>query len=435
MSLSATPLPLQLAQVPEAPAASATMPDDASEWIWPAVSVDQFLPVLAVAFLVTLLVTPLFRRLAIDNGIVDVPDARRKNHTAPVAYLGGIALFFGWLAGILLVYLGIPGYDRSVALPGSLIIGAAAITLCGLFDDVYGIRARVKIGGQLIAAAALASQNVGTNITQGLVNLIGLGEMIPGWAVYYGGALLIGVLVIGGCNALNLIDGMDGLAAGVTAIAITGFLIIAGIVATRVPGSGDATRIVMCLAILGAVVGFLPYNFRPASIFMGDAGSLLLGYLCVAMFLLFGENAGVQPLKYVTACLVVFALPILDSSLAIVRRKLDGKPIFAPDAMHLHHMLKRSGLSTIQAVLTMYGIAVLFATIGVTMVAFEARWRWLLLVFFMIYTSLIVAGYRYSRVLRARELGVVARREDAPDQDSELVDSGAASEPPPVHTT
>lgn len=391
------PLTLGQAVEPEAtPAAEATATAAG-------VSVDQFLPVLAIAFLVTLVVTPLFRRLAISNGIVDVPDARRKNHAAPVAYLGGVAILFGWLAGVLMVYLGVPGYRGDVVLPGSLVLGAAAITLCGLFDDIYGIRARVKIGGQLIAAAALASQNVGTNITQGVVNLVGLESVIPGGVVYYGGALLIAVLVIGGCNALNLIDGMDGLAAGVTAIAIAGFLIIAGVVAARNAGPGDATRIVMCLAILGAVLGFLPYNFRPASIFMGDAGSLLLGYLCVAMLLLFGENAGFQPLKYVTACLVVFALPILDSSLAAVRRKLDGQPIFAPDAMHLHHMLKRSGMGTVQAVLTLYGIAALFATIGVTMVVFDARWRWLLLVFFVIYASLMVVGYRYSRVLSARE--------------------------------
>ncbi|MEM6392257.1 MAG: MraY family glycosyltransferase [Planctomycetota bacterium] len=393
MSTAAWSMPVVLGQARER---MATMP---------AVSVDQFLPVLAIAFLVTLVVTPLFRRLAIRNGIVDVPDARRKNHTAPVAYLGGIAILFGWLAGVLMVYVGVPGYSREVVLPSSLVLGAAAITLCGLFDDVYGIRARVKIGGQLIAAAALASQNVGTNITQGIVNLAGLEAVIPGWVVYYGGAILIGALVIGGCNALNLIDGLDGLAAGVTAIAIAGFLIIAGIVASRLPGPGDATRIVMCLAILGAVLGFLPYNFRPASIFMGDAGSLLLGYLCVAMFLLFGENAGLQPLKYVTACLVVFALPILDSSLAIVRRKLDGRPVFAPDAMHIHHMLKRSGMGTVQAVLTMYGIATLFAVIGVTMVAFDTRWRWLLLSFFVIYASLIVVGYRYSKVLLAQEQG------------------------------
>ncbi|MEO0477749.1 MAG: MraY family glycosyltransferase, partial [Planctomycetota bacterium] len=226
-------------------------------------------------------------------------------------------------------------------------------------------------------------------------------------------------------------------AAGVTAIAITGFLIIAGIVAARVPGTGDATRIVMCLAILGAVLGFLPYNFRPASIFMGDAGSLLLGYLCVAMFLLFGENAGFQPLKYVTACLVVFALPILDSSLAIIRRKLDGRPVFAPDAMHLHHMLKRSGMGTVQAVLTMYGIAALFAIIGVTMVAFEARWRWLLLIFFLIYGSLIVAGYKYSRVLLSQEQDEQDRVTPAADESeaSEPSEAQAHQEPAPARAT
>lgn len=372
-------------------------------------AISPFLAVLAAAFAIALIATPIMRQLALANGIVDLPDARRKNHAAPVAYLGGIAIFAGWISGILSMRLGFT--DHAAVFPASIALGAAVITFTGLVDDVYGIRARVKIGGQFIAAAALASQDVGTNIMQGAVTLVGLEPYIPTTVVYYMGALLIAFLVVGGCNSLNLIDGMDGLAAGVTAIAAIGFLIIAAIIAVRTDSQFNTTRIVMSLAILGAVLGFLPYNFRPASIFMGDAGSLLLGYLCIATLLLFGQSAGPQPLIPLTACLIVFALPITDSTLAIVRRKLTGRPIFAPDAMHLHHMLRRTGLGTIKSVLVLYGLAASFAAIGVTMVALDLRWRWSLLIFFLLYSVIVVAGFRYSIVLHNRELAKQRRAE------------------------
>ena len=370
-----------------------------------------YMPVFFAAFFVSLLLTPVMRKLALANGVIDLPDLHRKNHAEPIAYLGGVAIFLGWLVGIGTSYF-LPVHasellqmhDMRVEVPVSLIIGASAVMLTGLFDDVYGISPRVKIGGQFFAAAALASQNVGILLVANSLNVVGLGHT-PNWLVYILGTVVIAIFVIGGCNALNLIDGLDGLSSGVTAIAAGGFMVIAAMVAVRSLEAdpinvlnvvqGDPVRMVMCLAILGAVLGFLPYNFNPASIFMGDAGSLLLGYLCVATILLFSDTAG-RALLLVTACLIVFALPITDTSLAIFRRKMRGQPILSPDNQHLHHLLRRSGLSVKQAVFVMYSLAILFAAIGVTLVAMELRWRYVLAVFFVLFAFIIVFAYKYG---------------------------------------
>ncbi|MEM9294603.1 MAG: hypothetical protein AAGA57_02275 [Planctomycetota bacterium] len=392
--------------------------------------VDSYLAVAGIAFLAALVLTPVMRRLALRNGVVDLPDARRKNHALPVAYLGGVAIFFGWLAGVLAAYVGFG--SPAVAFPMSIVLGAAAITLTGLIDDVYGIAARVKIGGQLMAAAALASQDVGLNIIKSAYENVGIMNA-PEWAIYWPGALLIGMLVVGGCNAVNLIDGLDGLSSGVVGIACVGFLICAAIVAGRsdAPIDVHAARIVMALACIGAVIGFLPYNFRPASIFMGDAGSLLLGFLCIANLLLFANDAGPQPLKYVTACLIIFLLPISDASLAIVRRKLSGQPIFAPDAMHLHHMLRRSGLSVVQSVLVMYGLATFFAAIGVTLLAVNLPWRYLLLAFGMLFLIMMVGGYKYSLVIKSRENKMIRDAEPAVQPGQTPFTDAMPSDPAP----
>ncbi len=375
--------------------------------------------VFIVGFLVALIATPVMGKLASKNGIVDLPDLKRKNHAVPVAYLGGVAIFLGWFAAISTVYLlpalGFSGENAPrVLFPVSIIFGAAAIMFTGLFDDVYGIRARAKIGGQLFAAAALASQDVGVQLTRNALDVARipwenlntfsmLGSPMGDMLIYTVGTVLIAVFVIGACNAVNLIDGLDGLAAGVIGIATLGFLAIVLIFAAReidldvlpLKGMSDSVRIVMCLAILGAILGFLPYNFNPASIFMGDAGSLLLGYFAAATILLFGDTAG-WALKLVTAMLIVFAVPITDTSLAIIRRKMRGYPITAPDNQHIHHLLRRSGLSVKQSVLVMYAAGVVFAVMGVSMVALDWSWRYILVVFCLLYGTIMAISFKYG---------------------------------------
>lgn len=385
-------------------------------------STDQvlapFLGVFFVAFLVSMAATPLMRWLAWRYQVVDMPDLRRKVHRQPVPYLGGVAIFLGWLGGMILslfVGLRLPVAGEVVGVatfPLTVIFGAAVITLVGLVDDVYRINPRVKVGGQLLAAAALAHEKVGIYLVEWFFH--GLGWVDPPfWLCYVLGAGLIALFVLGGCNAMNLIDGMDGLAAGLTAIAMGGFLFVSVYVALQMgspspelSAGGDPlvtpTRIVLCLSTLGAVLGFLPYNFNPATIFMGDAGSLLLGFLCVATILMFGHTAQRGPV-FAMAGLIIFALPIADSMMAIFRRWKRGQPISAADDQHTHHQLKRLfeglGLSTGAAVkatvLSMYAMAAIFAVLGSAMVFL--RLRYVLAAFLVIFGFIAIVAYKAAQ--------------------------------------
>lgn len=365
-----------------------------------------YILVFAVAFIVTVLSTPLIRRLAIANGIVDHPSEARKIHSIPIAYLGGVAVYMGIIAGIIFSYLAaeIPaliqyheikpehltdGFSNPIV-PLWIALGMTSIVLVGLLDDVTGIPPRVKLGGQLIAAAALALGNVGINVAEGvlaptlgrildnpeLVYHIPLPTEIPGLGasveldiIYWSGTAIIAIFVLGACNASNFIDGLDGLLTGVTSIAMIGLLAIALTLAMLDDGVLDAPRIIFGLAVLGACLGFLPHNFNPATIFLGDTGSLLLGYCSAVMILSLGDTGKTW---LVAAGLIIYAIPIIDTALAIIRRKLAGKKMSEPDAEHLHHMLKRA-LGVKGAVFTLYAIGIIFALLGVMLSYFRGR--------------------------------------------------------------
>lgn len=389
---------------------------------------QDYMWVLVAAFLVTLLVTPVMRRFAVANGVIDRPSDPRKIHRYPIAYLGGAAVFLGVLAGIFVSYLGgkIPGiitFHNSVytdagthqAVPFSILLGMTAIMLTGLVDDVVGISPRIKIAGQLMAAAAMAIDDVGVRVAQGVMEPVGkalgfesllftipLPITIPmlGWQeipvdlVYWAGTAIIAVFVLGACNASNLIDGLDGLLSGTTAIASVGLLVVALGLALADDGPRDAQRIVLCLAVLGACLGFLPHNFNPASIFLGDCGSLLLGFLTITIILSLGDTGKTH---LVVAGLIIYAIPILDTTLAIIRRKMAGKKMSDPDDQHLHHMLKRA-LGVKGAALTLYGIGIAFAALGVALSMGRARISYvavLLFASFIIVTAIKIARRKH----------------------------------------
>ncbi|MCX5662028.1 MAG: MraY family glycosyltransferase [Planctomycetota bacterium] len=409
----------------------------------PSEVLSPFMGVFFVAFAVSFIATPIMRRLALVNGVVDWPDHKRKAHLEPIAYLGGVAIFLGWLAGVFLCYFIAPAGGGSLdhtSFPMSIIIGASVIHLTGLIDDVYGVSPRVKIGGQLIGAAAVAYRSdLGPRLVNDFLHAVSLSA--PPWLSYTLGAVLIAVAVVGACNSLNLLDGLDGLAAGVSGISAAGFLFIALFAAGAVvdTGAGSAidaiianpVRIGMCLAVLGAVLGFLPYNFNPANIFMGDAGSLLLGYLCIVTILLFASVPANTPLNgplLVMAALIVFALPITDTSLAIVRRKLRGQPIFSPDNQHIHHQLIRSGLTVRRAVFAMYAMAFAFGILGCSLI--YLRWRYVLAAFMVLFSFILVTAYKigHRNLLLAQ---IAAKEKEAAAAGTTLAPSGPA--PVPTH--
>ncbi len=393
------PLPAENGLIPPAPSLE---PERAIEML------HGYLPVFIVAFVVTLLATPLMRLAAVRFGIVDRPTESRKGHGVPVAYLGGVAVFLGVMMAIAFSYVasgawfaGIEGRINpqfeflafhtskrdQVPVNFVILLGMTVIMLTGLIDDVGGLAPRIKIGGQLLAAAALAMQDIGTKVAAGVLrpigSLLGNEDMIfhvplPDWTpftlgpptlgpnieidiIYWTGVAIIALFVLGACNASNLVDGLDGLLSGVTAISAAGLLVIALWLAQRDDGQHDGARIILCLAVMGACLGFLPHNFNPATIFLGDAGSLLLGYLVIVIVLMLGDTGQTH---LVVAGLIIYAVPIIDTALAMVRRALAGKPMSSADDQHLHHILKRS-LGVKGAALATYGIAAVFAALGV----------------------------------------------------------------------
>lgn len=365
----------------------------------------RYIWVFIAAFAITIIATPIVRRLAIHSGIIDRPSDPRKVHRIPVAYLGGLAVFLGIMGGVLVSYLATAWGDLGVVFPSehmvdgdyhatvpiSVLLGLTIITIVGLLDDAIGIRPGLKISGQLVAAAALAIENVGVRVAQGVLRPIGevlvdFGVLansdlifyipLPGFEaplqldlVYWAGAGVIAVFVIGACNAANLIDGLDGLLTGTTAITTVGLLVLALSLAVMDHGPRDAQRIVLTLALLGACMGFLPHNFNPASIFLGDCGSMLLGYCTIVIILTLGDMGQTH---LVLAGLMMFALPIIDSVLAIVRRRMAGKSITEADDQHLHHMFKRA-LGVKGAVLVLYGITLSVTILGLAMSLSRAR--------------------------------------------------------------
>lgn len=416
-----------------------------------------YMGVFIVAFLTTLLATPLMRRLALANGIVDRPSEARKIHKTPTAYLGGVAVYLGILVGVLFTYTapwhGLVSFHPTThdagALPGGvsiwIVIGMTVIMACGLIDDVMGIHPRAKIAGMLFAAAALATQNIGVRVAAGVMipaaKALGFGTHIVGGEetllllvplpggtvfsidlVYWVGTAVIAVFVLGACNASNLIDGLDGLLSGTTAIANAGLLVVALGLAVRDDGVLDAPRIVLCLGVLGACLGFLPHNFNPASIFLGDAGSLLLGFCTIVIVLTLGDTGRTD---LVLAGLIIYAIPIIDTCLAIVRRKLAGKRISDADDQHLHHMLKRA-LGVKGAVLTLYAIAAGFAMLGIGLSDGKARVTYALTLVFAAFIG--VTAFKIAR--RNAEAATAAAASTTAQPPNVTAESGGTANPP-----
>jgi UDP-GlcNAc:undecaprenyl-phosphate GlcNAc-1-phosphate transferase len=317
----------------------------------------------------------------VSQGIVDRPDAVRKLHAFPIAYLGGVSIFAAVVAGVFTSYLlSEPLVLRFEPVPIAVLVGVLAIAFTGLADDVWGFDPRLKIAGQLVAAAALAVQDVGVRVAEGLlapllggasVVLIDLGgvELANQDVFYWVGTAIVAIFVLGGCNAANFLDGLDGLLSGSVAVMAVGFLAISVTMAvaggaTSAEDSLAGSRIVLSLALLGAVLGFLPYNFNPAVIFLGDCGSLLLGYLCAVLILMFGDEGNTH---LVLAGLIVFSVPIIDTALAILRRRLAGVSMATADTNHIHHQLRRSLGGVKRAVFAIYGITAAFTAIGFTL--------------------------------------------------------------------
>ncbi len=323
--------------------------------------------VVVLSFLVSALSTPLVRLLARRWGIVDKPDGFLKPHGRPIAYLGGVAIYLGWLAGMLLVAPFRP-YGREWLF--GLTAGGGVVLVLGLADDLRNIRPVVKLLGQAVAAGILLFFGVGQQFWN--IVLTPLGIVWPEGLVLGLSIPTTVLLVVAACNAANLLDGIDGLCSGVTGIISLGFLVLATHLALYgYSESHDFVRIAASLAMAGAVIGFLPYNFSPATIFLGDAGSMLLGLYAAAMILMFGER-GIA--RWVMGAVMIFGLPILDTSLALLRRIRLGRPIFAGDRSHFYDQLIDRGFSVKQTVAISYALAAFYGIVGLSVIFIRARY-------------------------------------------------------------
>jgi UDP-GlcNAc:undecaprenyl-phosphate GlcNAc-1-phosphate transferase len=344
----------------------------------------QFWPVLVFSFVSAFVATWLCKKIAIKFGIVDKPDSLVKTHKASVAYLGGAGMLVGLTAGILagIYYL----YSRQ-HLPSTftwlfgVLTGGAIACLIGLIDDIFDIKPYQKILGQVLAAVILVVVGIRPSLS---FLTIYLGWNIPQNLEVILGIPIVILFVLGATNSLNLLDGLDGLCAGVTVIIAAALLILAVHLGTWGSSKvgGDSVRVILCLGLLGAVCGFLPFNRHPAKIFMGDAGSMLLGFIAAALMILFAEKA----VRWWMASVVVFGLPILDTSVALVRRLLNHRPLFVSDRGHIYDQMIDRGIPLKKTVAICYALAALYALISIGLsLRTQVRARYALIIYILVF--------------------------------------------------
>lgn len=374
-----------------------------------------FVALFAVACVVTLAVTPLARRLAVRLGAVDRPGPRRVNRRT-VPRMGGVAIFCGILAAFLAqlvgnAFLGWP----AVLVPSPhlqvdyalLILSFVAIFAVGVVDDVRSLTPLQKLLGQVLAASIAVAGGLVIGV---IVNPFEPGEVVSlGWVAYP----LTVLYLVAYVNIINLIDGLDGLAAGICAIASATMLVL-----SLWAGRLDAAA--LSVAVCGACVGFLRYNFNPASIFMGDSGSLLLGFSLGTISLL--SVTRVAGLTTIIMPLVIAAVPILDTFSAIVRRTRAGVSVGTADRGHIHHRLLGAGFSQRQTVLIMYAWTGLLCVGALVMTQLELWPR------IVVFVALLVASVAFTVRLRLFE-PVLLHHRDPKTGNDELVGPGDAAFP------
>ena len=333
-------------------------PEKPVTWIF------RFWPVLASSLVGSLAATWLCKKAAIKYGIVDRPDHLVKTHKEPIAYLGGLGMLIGLTVGVL---TGI-GCLRSEEVFGpalkwllGILAGGAIACFVGLADDIFDIKPKQKILGQVVAAVVLLLVGImpGLRYVAGPLNL-----PMPHNLEMVLGIFVVVFFVVGATNSLNLLDGLDGLCAGVTTIITIAMLLLAIHLATwGYSKDGDPVRIIICLGLVGGTCGFLPFNRYPAKIFMGDAGSMLLGFMVAALMLLFAERVP----RWWLASIVIFGLPILDTAVALARRLLNHRPLFVSDRGHIYDQMIDRGIPLKKTVVICYVLAAIYAVIGLVM--------------------------------------------------------------------
>lgn len=351
------------------------------------------------AIAVCFVMTPLVRSFAVKVGAVDVPKDNRRMHDHPIPRQGGLAIFLGFLVAVVLF----ADLDRQVQ---GILLGSVIIVTVGAIDDIVPLPALLKFAVQIAAAGVAVAFGVRIEFIANPIfwsdtEVISFGVWSIPVTIFW---------IVGITNSINLIDGLDGLACGVSAIASLSILVISMVLR-------QANVAVLLAAILGACLGFIPYNLNPAKIFMGDTGALLLGYVLSTVSV-------VGLLKFYTIIsfavpILALALPIFDTSFAIIRRLLKGQNPMSPDRGHFHHRLIDMGLSQKQAVAVLYAIS---AVLGLSAVLITTTDEMKALIFVFAFCVAIVIGIA---LLKSHD-DHVARGEEQKKEEEEDNKNGEA---------
>lgn len=308
-------------------------------WI---VNNHNIIEIILVTFIVSLILVPVAKKLATYIGALDIPN-KRKIHKVPIPRMGGLAIYGAFIVGYML-------YGEITTQMLSILIGSFIILLIGIFDDIKPIKARYKFLVQIIAALIVVIYG---QIYFNQITFLGVHLQFNQIVSY----ILSTFFIVAISNAINLIDGLDGLAGGISTIYFLTISIIA-IVLNKMGG----LDIILSLIMLGSTLGFLVFNFPPAKIFMGDSGSLFLGFM-ISIIALLGFK--VATLTSLVIPITILAIPIFDTVLAIFRRLLKGESIGTPDKEHFHHQLLKLRFSPRVSILIIYLISIIFSAISI----------------------------------------------------------------------
>lgn len=351
----------------------------------------EYFPSYLLGFLVATALIWLLQPLARFAGLVDHPGGRKK-HDGTIPLIGGIAMYFGLVVAVAGIQAPIEGI-------GGLLLGCGVLLVVGTIDDKKGLSTWVRFLAQIVAALVMVFVS-GVKLTS-LGHLFGSEAIELGmWSVPFTVFATVGVI-----NALNMSDGMDGLAGGLTLVTVLGLMVAAAM-------GGNENLYYLFPGIVAVLVAFLMFNMRTpwrshAKIFMGNGGSMMLGF--TVAWLLVSLSQGDKPSVAPATALWLFALPLLDTVCIMIRRVIKGRSPFAPDREHFHHILLVAGYSSGQSVAIMYALAALLATVGILVDAFGLSETIMFIAFLGLY-ALYFWGMNHAwRVMKA------IKREHAPE--------------------
>ena len=333
--------------------------------------IDIFL-MIGIPFIFVALIIPFVKKIAMHIGAIDIPD-KRKVHKKPMPRLGGLGIYVGFLLGYMI-------FGEQTTMMNSILIGSFVLLITGIIDDIKPLKAKHKLIGQIVAALIVVFYG---GILLKDISFFGC-DISFTWSGYP-----ITMIFIQGCiNCMNLIDGLDGLAGGISSI----FFLTIGIIACMQGRTG--LTVVITFIMLGSTLGFLVHNFNPAKIFMGDGGSMFLGFI-ISVITLLGFKSIITSSIIIPLCILI--VPILDTTCAIIRRKLKGESISAPDKSHFHHQLLRRNFGVKGTVLFIYLITALFSVASIIWLLIDHKAGYtiyailmLLLMIFVIKTDILV---------------------------------------------